>query len=113
MILLKYDNVKVYSETTSILIDNLSILLVPWINSENEEKTLSMIKESRSPVCMGHLELHGFKVNDYVVMEHGSSIDPFSKFEKVYSGHFIQDQIRIISIILGILMKYIGMIVMM
>ena len=49
---------------------------------------MSMIKESRSPVCMGHLELHGFKVNDYVVMEHGSSIDPFSKFEKVYSGHF-------------------------
>ena len=88
LLLKEYDNVKVYSETTSILIDNLSILLVPWINSENEEKTLSMIKESRSPVCMGHLELHGFKVNDYVVMEHGSSIDPFSKFEKVYSGHF-------------------------
>ena len=88
LLLKEYDNVKVYSETTSILIDNLSILLVPWINSENEEKTLSMIKESRSPVCMGHLELHGFKVNDYVVMEHGSSIDPFSKFEIVYSGHF-------------------------
>ena len=69
LLLKEYDNVKVYSETTSILIDNLSILLVPWINSENEEKTLSMIKESRSPVCMGHLELHGFKVNDYVVME--------------------------------------------
>ena len=84
LLLKEYDNVKVYSETTSILIDNLSILLVPWINSENEEKTLSMIKESKSPVCMGHLELHGFKVNDYVVMEHGSSIDPFSKFEKVY-----------------------------
>ena len=72
---------------------------------------MSMIKESRSPVCMGHLELHGFKVNDYVVMEHGSSIDPFSKFEIVYSGHF-QDLIRIISTILEILMRFIGMIIM-
>ena len=42
-LLKEYDNVKVYSETTSILIDNLSIILVPWINSENEEKTMSMI----------------------------------------------------------------------
>ena len=39
-----------------------------------------MIKESRSPVCMGHLELHGFKVNDYVSYgTMGQSIDPFSK----------------------------------
>jgi len=47
-----------------------------------------MIKKSKSPVCMGHLELQGFKVNDYVVMDHGFDISPFKKFKKVFSGHF-------------------------
>ena len=88
LLLREYSNVKIYSETTPIEIDNLSILLVPWINPENEKKTMAMIEQSRSPVVMGHLELHGFKVNDYVVMEHGTSIDPFAKFDRVYSGHF-------------------------
>ena len=88
LLLREYDNVKIYAETTPILVDNLSILLVPWINKENEEQTLSMIKKSNSPVCMGHLELKGFKVNEYVIMEHGFDYKPFGKFEKVYSGHF-------------------------
>ena len=88
LLLREYTNVKIYSETTPIEIDNLSILLVPWINPENEKKTMAMIEQSRSPVVMGHLELHGFKVNDYVVMEHGTNIDPFAKFDRVYSGHF-------------------------
>ena len=88
LLLREYKNVKVYSETVPILIDNLSILLVPWINQENQEKTLEMIKKSKSPVCMGHLELQGFKVNDYVVMDHGFDISPFKKFKKVFSGHF-------------------------
>ena len=88
LLLREYANVKIYSETTPIEIDNLSILLVPWINPENEKKTMAMIEQSRSPVIMGHLELHGFKVNDYVVMEHGTNIDPFAKFDRVYSGHF-------------------------
>ena len=88
LLLREYSNVKIYSETTPIERDNLSILLVPWINPENEKKTMAMIEQSRSPVVMGHLELHGFKVNDYVVMEHGTNIDPFAKFDRVYSGHF-------------------------
>ena len=84
LLLREYDNVHVYSETTSILVDNLSILLVPWINPENEKQTLGLINKSSSPVCMGHLELQGYKVNDYVVMDHGLNDQPFEKFEKVY-----------------------------
>ena len=88
LLLREYDNVKIYSEATDIKIDNLNVLLVPWINKENEEATLKTIKKSRSRVVMGHLELKGFKVNEYVIMEHGFDYKPFSKFEKVYSGHF-------------------------
>jgi len=88
LLLREYDNVKVYSETTSIEVGGLNILLVPWINQENKDMTLKMINKSTAPMCMGHLELQGFKVNDYVVMDHGMDMDPFKKFEKVFSGHF-------------------------
>ena len=88
LLLREYNNVKVYSETTSIEVGGLNILLVPWINQENKDLTLKMINKSTAPMCMGHLELQGFKVNDYVVMDHGMDMDPFKKFEKVFSGHF-------------------------
>ena len=88
LLLREYDNVKVYSETTSIEVGGLNILLVPWINQENKDMTLKMINKSTAPMCMGHLELQGFKVNDYVVMDHGFDIKPFEKFTKVFSGHF-------------------------
>ena len=46
LLLREYDNVNVYSEATEIKIDGLNVLLVPWINSENEEKTLKIKKSS-------------------------------------------------------------------
>ena len=88
LLLREYDNVPVYAETTSIMLGDLSVLLVPWINSENKEKTLGLIEKSSSPVCMGHLELNGFKATHGHIMEHGMEMDAFSKFERVYSGHY-------------------------
>jgi DNA repair exonuclease SbcCD nuclease subunit len=88
LLLREYDNVKIYSETRPITLGNLSVLLVPWINKENEDMTLSMIKKSSSPVCMGHLELKGFRIHRGYVMEQGTDMNIFSKFEKTFSGHY-------------------------
>jgi DNA repair exonuclease SbcCD nuclease subunit len=88
LLLREYDNVKIYSEATPIEVDGLSVLLVPWINKENEEQTLEMINKTRSPVCMGHLELVGFRVHRGYIMEHGTDASIFNKFEKVFSGHY-------------------------
>ena len=41
LLLTEYDNISVYSETTSIEVGGLNILLVPWINEENKEATLA------------------------------------------------------------------------
>ncbi len=88
LLLREYDNITVYSKATEIKLGNLGVLLIPWINAENEKETLDSINRSKSPCVMGHLELQGFKVNEYVVMDHGFDFSPFKKFEKVYSGHF-------------------------
>ena len=88
LLLREYDNVKIYSETSSIMVDDLNVLLVPWINKENEEMSHSLIKKSRAPVCMGHLELVGFKVHRGYIMDHGTQASIFDKFEKTFSGHY-------------------------
>jgi predicted phosphodiesterase len=89
LLLQNYSNIKIYSEPTEIKVDNLNILLLPWINSENEKKTLKMIKSNKSKIAMGHLELQGFRVNKHLVMEeHGLEANIFSNFKKVFSGHY-------------------------
>ena len=46
LLLREYENVKTYSEVTTILIDGLNVLLVPWINSENQKKSIELINKS-------------------------------------------------------------------
>ncbi len=88
LLLREYDNVKVYSEVTSIEVGGLNILLVPWINQENQERSIGLINKSKAPVCMGHLELNGFIVTQEILMDHGLDMKYFKKFEKTFSGHF-------------------------
>ena len=88
LLLREYENVKVYSEATEIKLDNLKVLLVPWICAENEDKTFKKIEKSKSTVAMGHLELNGFQVNQQIVMDHSHDSNPFGKFDRVFSGHF-------------------------
>ena len=88
LLLREYDNVKIYSEATNIKIDNLNILLVPWINSENEKTTLEALNNSKSKCVMGHLEFKGFRIHRGFVMDQGTDVKLFDKFDRVYSGHY-------------------------
>ena len=88
LLLREYDNVKIYSEATDIKIDNLNILLIPWINSENEKMTLQAIDKSKSKVAMNHLECKGFRIHRGFVMDQGTDVKTFDKFDRVYSGHY-------------------------
>ena len=88
LLLREYNNIVTYSETTSIEIGGLNILLVPWINKENEDISVALIKKSLAPVCMGHLELNGFRATPGHMMEHGMDWSIFKKFKKTFSGHY-------------------------
>ena len=88
LLLQDYSNIKLYSNATEIEVDNSKILLLPWINSENYEETKNLIDTTDAKVAMGHLELNGFQATRGHVMENGTDIRMFNKFEKVYSGHF-------------------------
>ena len=88
LLLKEYNNINVYSEATEVKLDNLKVLFVPWINSENEDKTRKLIQKSKSKCAMGHLELNGFRAHRGHVMEDGMGPDLFEKFIKVFSGHY-------------------------
>jgi DNA repair exonuclease SbcCD nuclease subunit len=88
LLLREYENVTVYSEPTEVQLNNLKVFLIPWINQDNQEKTIRMIKSTQAKVAMGHLELQGFRVNRSIVMEHGLEADLFKNFKRVFSGHY-------------------------
>jgi len=88
LFLREYDNVKIYSEAEEVTLDKTKFLFVPWINSENQEKTFELIEESDSPCVMGHLELNGFMATRGHYMEHGMDANVFNKFDRVFTGHY-------------------------
>jgi len=88
LLLKTYDNIITYKDPSEVKIGNLSILFLPWINKENQEKTFELIKKTNCKCAMGHLEFQGFRVNKQVIMEHGLDSKSFDKFDKVFSGHY-------------------------
>ena len=88
LLLSEYENIKTYSEPTEIKVGGLDVLLLPWINSENSEKSLRMIQNTQSKVAMGHLELNGFAPYKGHIMDSGMDPDIFGNFKKVFSGHY-------------------------
>lgn len=65
-------------------------LFLPWINQENQEKSLEMIRNTKCHTAFGHLEIKGFEMMRGNVADQGLDKDLFSKFDKVFSGHFHQ-----------------------
>ena len=88
LLLQTYPNIKTYSDPTEVNIGGLNILLIPWINQENETTTFNLIQKTSSKIAMGHLEFQGFRVNRQLVMEHGLDSKLFENFKRVYSGHY-------------------------
>ena len=88
LLLMNYDNINVIYEPTTIQLDNLSILMMPWICTDNYGTCMEAIKSSTAPVLMGHLELSGFTMYKGMMNEHGMDPKIFDRFDLVGSGHF-------------------------
>ena len=88
LLLKEYSNISVVDTPTEIKVDNLPILLVPWICADNYESCFHAIENTNADIVMGHFELAGFEMYRGSICENGASIEPFRKFEKVFSGHF-------------------------
>ena len=85
----RYKKIHLYPEAQEVTFDGLPILFMPWINSQNYIYSMGMIDETKAQICMGHLDINGFKMNKTSIMsEHGYDKTTFRKFDTVMSGHF-------------------------
>lgn len=88
LLLEDYSNITKYSSPKVANIGGLEIAMIPWICSENYDETLRVIDKTTAKIAMGHLELNGFRAHRGHTMETGMESKVFSKFKKVFSGHF-------------------------
>jgi DNA repair exonuclease SbcCD nuclease subunit len=87
--ILKPYNFNVYRGPQTVEFDGLPILLLPWINSENNEESLKAIQETNAEICAGHLEILGFEMfSGNINYYDGLDKNIFGKFDTVMSGHF-------------------------
>lgn len=85
----KYNNIYVYSNiATHIEIGSKSLLLVPWLNPENEQYSFEIINQSKAKLCFGHFHLQGFEMERGNVSLDGHDRTLLNKFKMVFSGHF-------------------------
>lgn len=82
------NEVTIHMEPTVVNYDGFKLALLPWICSENYDRSLEFIKTCKADWLGGHLELQGFEVMKGVVSPHGLDHKLFSRFEQVISGHF-------------------------
>jgi hypothetical protein len=83
-----YNNVNVYPAAHTLTLDGTDIDIIPWINSENHEGTMEFIKNSKSQVAFGHLEVEGFAMYKNYVAGTGLQPSIFNRYEFVASGHY-------------------------
>lgn len=88
LLLQEYENVRLIETPETIEVGGLDICFIPWICVDNETETYEEIANTSATIAMGHLELSGFEAHVGYYMDHGMSREVFSKFKKVFSGHF-------------------------
>ena len=87
--LLWNSDINIYTDPEVVEFDGLPILLMPWINTNNYDKSIRALKQSKADTLMGHLEVNGFAMNaNAMVCDGGWDKDAFKRFDTVFSGHF-------------------------
>jgi DNA repair exonuclease SbcCD nuclease subunit len=81
----KFSNVMVYEKIQEIQMFDKKILMVPWIF--DNDKFLEDLKNYNSDIVCGHFDVNGFSMSGKL-SNAPLTIEHFSKFKKVFSGHF-------------------------
>ena len=77
-----------YEEPTEVCFNGATILMVPWLNEENQDHFMKTIKNSKATILASHLELNGYEVMAGVRFSDGMDDKFLEKFDMVLSGHF-------------------------
>lgn len=83
------DNVVLIKEPTEVNYGQQKFTLLPWINQENYEDAMMLIRTAKDSIIAGHLEIQGFKhFRNSPEAEHGLEQTLFKEAKDVWSGHY-------------------------
>lgn len=88
ILLNEYSNVIKISSPKEVMVGDTEFVMLPWINNNNQEETFELLKTTRNKFVCGHLELSGFPVFPGQDQPNGMDKGVFSKFTRVFSGHY-------------------------
>lgn len=86
-ILKRFDNVTLYTEPTTLSLDDKKVLMLPWITSLEKEHESLRKYAGKVDYLFTHSDLRGAKTNMKVELKHGPTIAEFVGYPKVYAGH--------------------------
>lgn len=84
----EYANIHVYDFVIEHKIDDVGVLIVPWINRSNYDYVMKKVQETKSTICFGHFEFSGYEMDRGRKCDHGMNAKLFNKFDTIYTGHF-------------------------
>jgi len=84
----KYKNIHIYSEAQEVDFGGFPILMMPWINPQNEIYSFGMMDETKADTMMSHLEVVGFEMHGGHFSESGFDKEQFKRFDTIFSGHY-------------------------
>lgn len=82
------ENITLIQEFESLVIMGIRIDFMPWINAENYDASIDMVKNSLSDLLIGHFEINGFEMVSGIECYEGLSQSMFEHYDLVLSGHF-------------------------
>lgn len=89
LLLQEYDNFHLYvNDPVELKFANTKFIMVPWLTSDNSERSLKILSKSKADVVCGHFDIQGYEMRRGTVSSHGLDKKTFEKFFAVYSGHY-------------------------
>jgi DNA repair exonuclease SbcCD nuclease subunit len=88
LLLKDYANITLWQKAGTLELDGVKFDMIPWICKENEEEIYEFVKNSSSPVCVGHFELEGFDLMKGIPSHGGHSSEFLKNYTQVFSGHY-------------------------
>ena len=82
------NEVNIVMEPTVMEYGSLKIGLLPWICSDNYDKSMKWLETCKCDWLGAHLELTGFEMMRGIACTHGMEKKLFDRFELVLTGHF-------------------------
>lgn len=83
-----HKNVSIIDKPTEIKLGRDLFLMIPWMTKNNFSECMEAVASTQAEYCCGHFEFDGFDHYRGSPAKTDFSHKEFSKFKRVYSGHY-------------------------